>query len=296
MTPSFFISYRREDAEGYAGRLEEGLERIFGVDCAFRDVSDLQPGQDYPEVLERRIRSSAAVLVLIGPRWLSASRDGVRRLDQPDDLVCKEVSVALASGKPVIPVLVAGAAMPDEASLPQALGPLARLHAISLDDGRWRDSLARLGRVLSPLVAGQPSLLRRWSVRLAVAGLASMLAALAYWPFAPREPARLAGSWQAQVAYDWGDRYGETFVFERVGGRWEGTASYLRTPRVMESLRVDGTYIHFETRSEVVAGGESRSLLHRYSGELAGDTLSFRLATSGGFSAYQPIRFEARRQ
>lgn len=294
MTPSIFISYRREDAGGYAGRLEEGLERIFGADSAFRDVSDLLPGQAYPLVLERRIRSSVAVLVVIGPRWLEASRDGVRRLDEADDLVCKEISVALGSGKPVIPVLVAGATMPDEASLPLPLRPLARLHAITLEDEGWRDGLARLGTALAPLLAARPSRLKRWSVRLAAFALACAVVAFAYWLLAPAAPA-LAGSWRADVSYDWGDTHAEMFKFERLGGRWEGTASYLGIPRAMESLRVDGHDIHFETASEVASGDQTRTLRHRYGGELDGEVIRFRLATSGGFSAYRPIRFEARR-
>lgn len=295
LKPNIFISYRREDAGGYAGRLEEGLERTFGPESVFRDVSDLQPGQSYPAVLERRIRSSVAVLVLIGPRWLDARRDGVRRLGQPDDLVSREISVALAGGKPVIPVLVAGAAMPDETVLPAALKPLAGLHAITLEDEGWSDGLGRLAGVLAPLLAARPSRLRRWSVRLAAASLACLVAGLGAWWLMPSTEPRLAGTWQARVTYDWGDSYAERFEFERVGGRWEGMASYLGTPRVMESLRIDGREIHFETVSEVVAGEETRMLRHRYDGELAGNLIRFRLVSSGGFSTYRPISFEAGR-
>ena len=37
-----FISYRRDDAAGYAGRLRESLERRLGSTRVFRDVDALQ--------------------------------------------------------------------------------------------------------------------------------------------------------------------------------------------------------------------------------------------------------------
>jgi hypothetical protein len=43
--PGTFISYRREDAAGYAGRLRESLERRLGTARVFRDVDTLRPGQ-----------------------------------------------------------------------------------------------------------------------------------------------------------------------------------------------------------------------------------------------------------
>ena len=42
-----FISYRRDDSAGHAGRLQDGLAERFGAGRVFMDVSDLQPGQDY---------------------------------------------------------------------------------------------------------------------------------------------------------------------------------------------------------------------------------------------------------
>jgi hypothetical protein len=41
-----FISYRREDSAGYAGRLRESIERRLGEAHVFRDVDTLRPGQD----------------------------------------------------------------------------------------------------------------------------------------------------------------------------------------------------------------------------------------------------------
>ena len=73
----------------------------------------------------RGLEQVRAVLVVIGPGWLDTSVDGQRRLDRADDFVRREVEQALASGKPVVPVLVGGATMPAANALPVALRALA---------------------------------------------------------------------------------------------------------------------------------------------------------------------------
>lgn len=288
-----FLSYRREDAGGYAGRLEDGLEHVFGVGAAFRDVVDLRPGEDYLQVLTQRISGAVAVLVVIGPRWLAAERDGQRRLEQEDDVVRQEVQIALGSGKPVIPVLVGGAAMPEAVMLPPPLAGLARFQAVSLSDAGWESDLGRLTQVLAPLLALPRVSKRRGWLAAAVIGVL-LAAGVGTYSWLQRAPDP-TGTWQAEVAYDWGDRYQEKFVFERFAGQWRGTASYLGYPRPMQAIRVERDGLHFETRTLVSMGGETRELTHRYDGEMEGDSLRLVLTTQGGFSAYQPVRFVARR-
>ncbi len=43
--PSVFISYRRDDSAGFAGRLADALEQRLGAGAVFRDVDDIQPGR-----------------------------------------------------------------------------------------------------------------------------------------------------------------------------------------------------------------------------------------------------------
>lgn len=288
-----FISYRREDAGGYAGRLEDGLERAFGAGKAFRDVADLRPGDDYFRVLSLRIAGALAVLVVIGPRWLNVQRDGRRRLDLEDDVVRQEVEAALASGKPVIPVLVGGAAMPEADALPPALAGLARFQAISLSEGGWDGDLNRLIGVLAPLLAQPRAPGRRpWLAVGAVALLAMVVGGGWWWWIHRPDP---TGTWQADVTYDWGDRYAEKYVFERFAGQWRGTASYLGYPRPIARFELDGAAVRFETHTLVTLGSETRELTHRYAGELEGDALHIVLTTEGGFNTYRPVRFTARR-
>ena len=67
-----FITYRRDDAAGYAGRLHESLERRLGGSQLFRDVDTLQPGQDFVKAIEARLGACQVMVVIIGREWLDA--------------------------------------------------------------------------------------------------------------------------------------------------------------------------------------------------------------------------------
>ena len=140
---AIFLSYRRNDAPGFAGRLAEDLEAALGAASVFRDVDDIRPGQDFVAVIERELGSVGVALVMIGPGWLDARAEGQRRLDDPGDYVRLEVVAALASGKPVIPLLVNGATMPRETELPKALRTLGRRQAPPGRGSRGRMSARR---------------------------------------------------------------------------------------------------------------------------------------------------------
>jgi predicted ATPase len=144
-----FLSYRRGDAAGHAGRLADHLLDRFGQGSVFMDVESIEAGADFTAEIERAISGSAAVLVVIGPGWLAArTSHGGRRLDDPADFVRREIEVALASEVRVIPVLVGGASMPPESDLPAPIAPLARRNAVELQDRRWREDVQALVDVL----------------------------------------------------------------------------------------------------------------------------------------------------
>ena len=97
-----FISYRRSDTEGYAGRLFEGLRARFGRDMVFFDVAGIEPGQDFHKVVGEKVLSCDIFLALIGNSWASASdEDGQRRLEDPQDFVRLETAAALQDNVPV---------------------------------------------------------------------------------------------------------------------------------------------------------------------------------------------------
>ena len=90
-----FVSYRRNDVGGYAGRLHDGLVQRLGASSVFHDVSVIAPGTDFVELIDLELDRSDAVLVVIGPGWATAATaEGDVRLQQPDDFVRKEVAGA----------------------------------------------------------------------------------------------------------------------------------------------------------------------------------------------------------
>jgi hypothetical protein len=140
-----FISYRRADAQGWAGRLGEDLAQAFGDVARFFDLASIPPGADFLVEIERAVAVADAVLVLIGPRWLDLRDEhDMRRLEDPNDVVAAEVSLALTRPAPVIPVLLGGITMPGAAALPKKLQSLARRNAIELSDSRWEHDRDRL--------------------------------------------------------------------------------------------------------------------------------------------------------
>ena len=157
--PATFISYRRDDAAGYAGRLHEGLERRLGATSIFRDIDTLEPGLDFVDAIGSRLRECHVFLAVIGREWLDAKdAQGRRRLDQPQDFVRLEIAAALARPDVrIIPVLIEGATMPAAESLPEDIRPLARRHAMNLRDDAWDHDVDRLASVIAGVSAGPPA-------------------------------------------------------------------------------------------------------------------------------------------
>ncbi|ADB48541.1 toll/interleukin-1 receptor domain-containing protein [Conexibacter woesei] len=154
--PKVFLSYRREETAGHAGRLYDAIATRFGDANVFMDV-ELAPGIDFVDRITEAVGECRALLVVIGPRWASVTAAGrpQPRIAEPGDYVRLEVETALArSDVRVIPVLVAGARMPPPAQLPPSLQGLARRNAIELSDLRWRYDVGRLSDTLGELVAG----------------------------------------------------------------------------------------------------------------------------------------------
>jgi hypothetical protein len=170
-----FVSYRRADSAGEAGRLVDSLATEIGRGFAFRDVVGLLPGERFDHALEQAIHRAEVVLVLIGPDWLPELQ---RRQARPDiDYVRAEVALALQLGKRVVPVLLGSTPMPAAAHLPDDMKPLAMCHAIGLRDEAWAQDVARLADAI-----GRPYRFDRLLWRML---LAPPLLLLAGWQLAP---------------------------------------------------------------------------------------------------------------
>ena len=171
-----FLSYRRGDAGGYAGRLGDALRQRLGARSVFQDVTAIAPGQDYTAVIDRALDGCDAVLVVIGPGWHGAATpQGTPRLFEADDYVRLELSRALHRNVPVIPVLVGGAGLPAATELPDDLQGLVRRQAVVLHDETWHQDVEGLLRSLRGQPAAAPGRRRRW---LVPAGAAAALVVL----------------------------------------------------------------------------------------------------------------------
>ena len=144
--PSIFISYRRDDTAGTAGRLADALSHEFGSSKVFIDIAAVQAGTDFRRRIEQALASCQLALVLIGPRWLTLqTNQGERRIDAKDDVVREEVKGALdRPDVTVIPVLVEGASMPSASELPPEISSLAKFNAYDLNNKRWQYDIEQL--------------------------------------------------------------------------------------------------------------------------------------------------------
>ena len=150
---AIFISYRRDDAEGQAGRLFDDLTEQFGSDTVFMDVAAIEPGRDFRRAIDDQVSSCGVMLAIIGRSWLTAkSESGSRRLDDPADFVRLETASALKRNIPVVPVLVQGARIPRAEDLPEDLKELAFRNSVELTHVRWDSDVQVLVKALRPYV------------------------------------------------------------------------------------------------------------------------------------------------
>jgi len=148
-----YLSYRRMEAGGHAGRLVDYLSRHFGPSSVFRDIDTIRRGEDFSQAIESALNACDVMLVVIGNTWATGTgQDGRRRLDDPNDWVRLEVAAALRRNVLVVPVLVDGARLPDPATLPEALRPLCRRNACELSDLRWAFDVGELVKDLKKVV------------------------------------------------------------------------------------------------------------------------------------------------
>lgn len=139
-----FLSYRRDDASGHAGRLLDDLQSKLGVGAVFQDVVSIGPGERYRRLIQQAIDGSDVVIAVMGRNWAATDGEGRSRLADDTDVVRAEIETALAADRRVVPVLVDRAELPAAGSLPESLRPLLELNAIELRDEAWTADIRRL--------------------------------------------------------------------------------------------------------------------------------------------------------
>ena len=148
--PSIFISYRRNDAGGYAARVHERLVGYFGPATCFFDLESIRHNEDFADRIDRALTTCDVVIAIVGPDWISIKDEqGRLRLQDPRDFVRREVAAALRKGSGTLfPVLVGGARMPDSEKdkdvLPEDLRPFCRENAIAIHEDDFDVDFAKL--------------------------------------------------------------------------------------------------------------------------------------------------------
>jgi hypothetical protein len=295
---SIFISYRREDSAGYAGRIFDALTARFGKDEIFMDVDDIKAGEDFFQVIQETENRCSVLLAIIGKNWLTiAGADGRPRLTDSRDFVRAEIAAGLQGGpkgKPrVIPVLVGGATMPRAEDLPEDLAGLSRIEALSIEDTHFHQDVAQLMEAINPKPGNFP-------IKGSLIALVALLAVLILFANRSRmtASAKVDGAWQATVKYGWGDTYPEIFKFETDGHALTGTASYLgagRGDRGILDGKIDGNRITFMTKSYSTVNDKTYEEKHLYTGTLSGNAIGFSLQTDSGYDSRVPEEFTATR-
>ncbi|MEM9722922.1 MAG: SUMF1/EgtB/PvdO family nonheme iron enzyme [Bacteroidota bacterium] len=124
-----FISYRRVDTPYVASVLCERLQQRFGNEAIFYDEDTIPLGIDFRTFLDESVSQCEVLLALIGDRWEAEP------LHNPKDFVRIELEAALKREIPVIPVLIRGAEVPTEASLPDSLKDFSYRNGTRLRSG-----------------------------------------------------------------------------------------------------------------------------------------------------------------
>src|SRR5688500_17009595 len=91
-----FISYRRSDSSLVANQIYERLRKKFGKANISKDIDQIDPKQDFRDILRQEATDCRVMLIIIGPNWVNAiDSNGNRCLDNSDDSVRLELEKGL---------------------------------------------------------------------------------------------------------------------------------------------------------------------------------------------------------
>ncbi|MDO9072812.1 MAG: toll/interleukin-1 receptor domain-containing protein [Rubrivivax sp.] len=175
-----FLSYRRADSQATAGRMAQFLDGIPAVDEVFLDVDGIAPGENFERKIQDTLAQVSHAFVLIGLQWAGpAGAGGKTRLFDDDDMVRREVRLALASRARLVPILLDDTRMPRPADLPPDLKALSSINAFSLRTAHFDEDMDDLlDALLGTKAGGRKGRGSRWrQAPLTLAGAAWRVAA-----------------------------------------------------------------------------------------------------------------------
>ena len=276
---AIFVSYRREDAGGHAGRLVDRLTTRFGDDGVFMDVQDIDPGDKFAESIDHTIARCDAIVAVIGPRWVDLLQ---QRAQAGEDFVRHEIASALRRDIPVLPVLVGGARMPVRGDLPADLAPLLQRHAVEIRDERFDDDAVRLIEALAGTAGVSSAGPRRWLGARAYAALFILLVAIGIAAFVMTRPAEvtLDGAWIAEMQKPGRRPYRIRLDFIRSGERISGTVRYPTGDGTIHDGSLNGSQLSFSTTHLPQFASSPATI--RYEGEVTEDGIRLTSSDEAG--------------
>jgi len=119
-----FISYRRDGGSETARLIQMGLKSLANKNC-FLDVDELETGKFDSKLLEL-IESIPNFILILSPGCLD-------RCIVPEDWLAKEISIALASNRNIIPIIKDGFSFESISNLPDHIKDLPKYNAFYYD-------------------------------------------------------------------------------------------------------------------------------------------------------------------
>jgi hypothetical protein len=259
---SIFISYRRQDSAAYAGRLYDRLAERFGAADVFMDIDSIDPGADFVDVLTEKIQFCEAMLVVLGPDWVSVrDENGNLRLSDPQDFVRQEVAMGLERQIQVIPLLVGGANMPTEKDLPDQLSAMARRQAVVISDSHFHRDVDDLIETLQKC------------------GLSES------------ESMDINGDWRAEVESRSGQTYLIKMHLDQLNDRIFGHVRYPTGQANILDGRLEGNTLSF--RTEHVPQFEQEKAIINFQGAINGQEIEFIMQTPDSYAKFSAQKSNA---
>jgi TIR domain-containing protein len=294
---SIFISYRRADTGGHAGRICDRLTARFGGDRVFLDIQDIHPGENFAASIEETIATCDCVIAVIGSHWLESVRE---RAQSGADFVSHEIAAALKRHVTIVPALVGGARMPAAADLPPELSELSYLNAVEIRDERFDQDVEQLETFLASVVhapktsslprrlAGSRTFALAVPALVLAAGIAGYLrlrpphdptAAAATTPAAPA----IDGDWIAEMHKSGQPPFRIRLTFQRIGDGFGGMVRYPTGDGPMHDVTLTGRTLTFSTTH--VPQFASAPVTIRFQADAADDGLHLLATDDTGISS-----------
>jgi TIR domain/WD domain, G-beta repeat len=127
---SIFISYRREPSKAFADALQTELRRELrrlqmpSSADVFRDEVSIEPGSDFVSTLVTTIPTCDLFLAIVDGAYLAD------RFDDETDFVRRELLLALANRRTIVPIVMDHVQWPPQRALPEQAAHLGQLQAI----------------------------------------------------------------------------------------------------------------------------------------------------------------------